>query len=301
MIPGIVVSFRAMKPPPIKIACSGTLDARSLEACLREADVHQDSSQRSPIIDLSSLSFIDPAGLIGLALCIEHLRGLGPKPSIHFPENEGIGHYLLRMGLRRFLRGRGRCHGAPRGRPRQRVTSALLELTVIERSSDVDTLLARLTDRVSRILTTELRYQPADVHNFASVISELCRNIIDHSESIGFVAAQRYTRADRDRFAVISVGDLGVGLRATLGRRYPVERWSDAEVIQRALLPQYSRHPNRGLGLTFVKKIASDYRGSLHLRSGASRIYLRGNRLLALAGAAFPGTQATISLREREI
>jgi anti-sigma regulatory factor (Ser/Thr protein kinase) len=176
----------------------------------------------------------------------------------------------------------------------------LLELTVIEDSKDVEVLLSGLTDRVAQILARELQYAPADVQNFANVISELCRNIIDHSESVGFVAAQRYTRTDRDRFVLISVGDLGVGLRATLGQRYPVDLWSDSEVIRRALLKQYSRHPDRGLGLTFVKKVASDYRGSLHLRSGSGRIYIRDNRLLELAGPAFPGTQVTISLRERE-
>jgi anti-anti-sigma regulatory factor len=288
-----------MKSPPTTLDCSGTLDARRLEVCLRAATAGHGDQRRSPVVDLSSLSFVDPAGLVGLALCVEHLRQRGPKPVVHYPADDSVGHYLLRMGLRNVLRGRARNQRAPRGRPRQRISSALLELSIIEDTADVDKLLSRLTDRVGRILKAELHYLPADVHNFASVISELCRNIVDHSGSVGFVAAQRYTRGDHDRFAVISVGDLGVGLRATLGTRYPVDQWSDTEVLRKSLLPEYSRHPDRGMGLTFVEKVASDYRGSLRLRSGSSCIYIRGNRLLSIPGAPFPGTQATISLRER--
>lgn len=288
-----------MASPPTTIDCSGKLDARGMEGCLHAATSYNGDQRRSPVVDLSSLSFVDPAGLVGLALLVEHFCHRGPKPVVHYPEDASVGHYLLRMGLRRVLRGRARNRGAPRGRPRQRVTSALLELSIIEDTADVDELLGRLTDRVSRILKAELHYLPADVHNFAAVIAELCRNIVDHSGSIGFVAAQRYTRDDHDRFAIISVGDVGVGLRATLGSRYPVNHWSDTEVLRKSLLPEFSRHPNRGMGLTFVEKVASDYRGSLHLRSGSSRIYIRGNRLFSIPGAPFPGTQATISLRER--
>jgi len=73
---------------------------------------------------------------------------------------------------------------------------------------------------------------------------------------VGYVAAQRYTRSkDHRKFALISVGDVGLGLRATLGQRYPVDGWTDEQVLLRALAPEYSRHPGRGLGLAFVEKI----------------------------------------------
>jgi hypothetical protein len=44
-----------------------------------------------------------------------------------------------------------------------------------------------------------------------------------------------------------------------------------------------------------VSKIVGQYRGSLHLRSGDARLYLR-HRARRLAAGLFPGTQLAISL-----
>lgn len=252
------------------------------------------------VLDLSGLRFMAPGGLTGLVQCVVHLCNQGWLPSVRFPTDDGTAQYLVRMGIRRALRGRARCLGAPRGRRRYGHSTALVELTTIQKTGDVDALLDGLTDSVADILEEQLGYSGADVGNFTSVISELSRNIIDHSGAIGFVAAQRYTAASRTRFALISVGDVGVGLRETLGQRYPVSGWSDAEVIIRALMRDYSRYPNRGLGLALVRKVCQDYRGSLHIRSSTCRIYVRGRKTVAIDAGWFPGTQVAISLQQKQ-
>lgn len=296
-----MLSCLLMKSSPTTITVPAKLDIQTLDALYHQCLGCGAAPRRSRcVIDLTDTHFIDPGGLTGLAQAVAYLRVQGWSPSVRFPVDE-VGYYLVRMGLRRALRGLGRCLGAPRGKRRYAASTALVEVSVIEGAQDVDALLLRLSDRVAGILGAELGYSRADAGNFCNVLSELCRNVIDHSGGVGFVAAQRYTRAqDGDRFAVISVGDVGVGLRSTLGQRYPVDSWSDVEILTRALLPTYSRHPNRGLGLAFVKKISSDYRGSLHMRSGSGRIYIRGNRLVNMGAAPFPGTQVVISLGQRD-
>lgn len=255
---------------------------------------------RQCTIDLTDLDFMSPAGLTAVAQSAALLKHRGWSPSIRFPDRPDVSQYLTRMGFRRAMRGLGRSLAAPRAGRRFRKSTALVELTTIRDTGDVDGLHEGLADRVAGILEDELGYSGADVGNFCNVISELTRNIIDHSESLGYVAAQRYTRgADQQRFALISVGDIGRGLRATLGQRYPVKGWTDEQVLLRALLPEYSRHPGRGLGLAFVQKVCQDYRGSLHFRSGSCRLYLRGRKAFRVDTGWFPGTQVAISLQEK--
>jgi sensor histidine kinase regulating citrate/malate metabolism len=75
---------------------------------------------------------------------------------------------------------------------------------------------------------------------------------------------------------VVGVADLGIGIRQSLATRYrQAERWSHIQAIVNALQKEYSRHPDRGLGLFMVSQIVGAYQGSLHLRSGDARLYLR--------------------------
>lgn len=280
---------------------SGRLDAPEADALFQTVTSWgaQNGSPRC-VLDLGEIEFMTPAGLTAVVQSARFLKGRGWSPSVRFPSDDRVSGYLVRMGLRRGLRGIGRCVAAPPARRHYAASTSLVELTTIRDTGDVDALLEGLSDRVAGILETELGYSATDVGNFCNVISELSRNIIDHSEDIGFVAAQRYSRSsDHQKYALISVGDAGRGLRATLGQRYPVSRWTDEQVLVNALLPEYSRHPGRGLGLSFVQKICQDYQGSLHLRSGACRLYLRGRKAFRVDSGWFPGTQIAISLQQK--
>lgn len=292
-----------MKKPTNIARISGKLDAPEADELFQTVTGwgNPDGTRRC-VIDLSELEFMLPAGLTALVQSVTHLKQNGWSPSVQFPVRQDVGKYLARMGLRRALRGVGRCIGGPKTNRRFRTSTALVELTPIRDTGDVEGLLDGLSDKVAGILESELGYSEADVGNFCNVISELSRNIIDHSGAVGFVAAQRYTKTkDRERYALISVGDVGVGLRSTLGQRYPVAQWSDADVLLRALMPEYSRHANRGLGLAFVQRVCQDYRGSLHIRSGACRLYIRGRKAFRVDAGWFPGTQVAISLQQKTV
>ncbi|MDD5703369.1 MAG: ATP-binding protein, partial [Dehalococcoidales bacterium] len=185
------------------------------------------------------------------------------------------------------------------GSTQQLSQEVVLELTKIERKekeshSDIENVLERL----SAILQNQLNFGEKEISDLTNIVSELCHIIKDHSEDQGFVAVQRYQRhSDGKRYVVIGVGDLGVGIKNSLGKRHDVSSWSHIDAIVHALKKDFSAYPNRGLGLYMVSKITKDYGGALHIRSGDARVYLRQNARGSQT-VQFPGTQVSISLSE---
>ncbi len=248
---------------------------------------------------LEEVRFIDPYGLVGLWCVLRCLRRRYPAVAVILPTDPELQGYLRRMNFRTLAVPVAVPEGTGRGRDSSVASDVLLELTPIEKHADVEQVVRSILGRVRRILESELGYGERDVTAFCTVLSEACTNICDHSEDIGVVAAQRYTQRAGTRYVVVGVADLGIGIRQSLATRYRhAERWSHIQAIVNALHKEYSRHPDRGLGLFMVSKIVGAYRGSLHIRSGDARLYLR-HRAQRLAAAPFPGTQLAISLSGR--
>ena len=250
----------------------------------------------SVLLDLSQTSFIDPYGMVCMWALTRHLRTRIQKVEVLLPNSRDVQGYMERMKLLPALR--------PRVRLRNRfgiltgisatAGERLLEVTRVRKGQDIGTT---VIEPILGILGKALG--GAHAANFTTPISEVCQNAREHSGDIGAVCVQRYTSHDGRRYVIIGVADLGVGIRASLGRRYPAaaESWDHETAIVNALKKEYSQFPGRGLGLYKVNQIVSDYEGSLHIRSGDTRLYI-GQRAFAFRGAAFPGTQVCIRLTE---
>jgi len=246
------------------------------------------------LIDLSTHTFVNPAGMTGVALAVRVLRERGWSPVVLFPTSDQAAGYLCYMGVDTVLKDMAECRNAD-GPKHAGSSDVLLELTKIEKSADVEGIRREIHDRVTAILRNQLKYKEKDVQAFAGVISELAQNIVDHSAGIGYVAAQTY-RSAQGRFVYLSVADSGIGLRNSLAERFPqAANWEDTEVIVNAMRPEFSRFANRGLGLTFVRKVCLDFKGTLQIRTGRTRLYLRAAKVHPFTGDAFPGTQVAIS------
>jgi len=92
---------------------------------------------------------MSPAGLTAVAQSATLLKNRGWSPSTRFPDRSDVSHYLARMGFRRAMRGVGRCLAAPRGDRRFRASTALVELTKIRDTGDVEGLLDGLSETVA--------------------------------------------------------------------------------------------------------------------------------------------------------
>ena len=275
-----------------------TMDTVFAEAAAR-VEGPADGGAEDLRLSLEDVRFIDPYGLVGLWCVLRYLQRRHPAVAVLPPTERELQGYLHRMNFAAVTSPLAILEGTAGGRRASGPSEVLLELTPIEQQADVEQVIRTILGRVRRILESELGYSEGDVTAFCTVLAEACTNICDHSADRGVVAAQRYTQRGGTRYIVVGVADLGIGIRQSLATRYrQAERWSHIQAIVNALHKEYSRHPDRGLGLFMVSKIVGAYQGSLHIRSGDARLYLR-HRARRLAASPFPGTQLAISLSAR--
>lgn len=249
---------------------------------------------------LDDVKFIDPYGLVALWGVVRYLKRRFRAVWVVPPAERDLQAYLRRMNFAEIIREAGTLETELTGRAGSTSASdVLLEMTPVEKEADVEEVTRNVLGRIRRILERELGYGERDVTAFCTVVSEACTNIFDHSEDVGVVAAQRYTQRNGTKYVIVGVADLGIGIRRSLATRFEqADGWSHVQAIVNALQKEYSRHPERGLGLFMVSRIVGDYRGSLHVRSGDARLYLR-HRARGIAVGPFPGTQLAISLSAR--
>lgn len=142
--------------------------------------------------------------------------------------------------------------------------------------------------QLSRFITEMiplLHLEPFHAEPIRYIVSELVRNVIEHSASPhgAFVAAQYYAKSNAIR---IGIADTGVGIRRTIRRSYSVE--DDLSAIRLALIPgitgmtrqEGGTELNAGAGLFFIKAIATVNRDFFVLYSGSAFYKLLKQRSL---------------------
>jgi len=259
---------------------------------------------RSDRIDLRAVSFIDPYGMVGLLEIGELCMLEDVKKTVLLPRSAEVLRYLERMDF--FPPARRSFTLDPMQPPVSGSggeSDVLLEITPIERAGDIHYIVGRVRDRAQAILAAHLKYDERAINGFIVALSEVCQNIIEHSENKGFVGIQKYRYPSLGRNIVkIAVMDAGIGFRRSLGTRFKLK--GDLDAIEKALLQGASRHEDegRGHGLAAVRRFVTQWNGRLSLRSGTARLSLipkwaRGKeRELNLVN--FPGSQINIILPE---
>ncbi len=261
------------------------------------------------VIDLRGLEFIDLFGMAGLAyLCGDLRDGAGREVGLELGEGTACG-FLERAGFFDILpvAVTERCDLPPARLDYMRLfyggNRALIEFTRIDSHRTIDDVL----DKAMHILRHRLRYSRNETRGLAMMLSEVCRNILDHhgdgDRAEGLVAMQAHGRAG-DRFVQVVVGDRGRGIRHTLSRHPDYAGLSsDVEAIARSVQLGASEHddPTHGTGLYHLLRLAGQSGGTVHLRSGGGKLYLRADRgeRRLLSVPMLSGTQVVITLPAR--
>jgi hypothetical protein len=262
---------------------------------------------RSDRIDLRTVTFIDPYGMLALLEIGELCQLEDVKKTILLPDSAEVCRYLDRMDFftharRNFFLEPAQPGFSQNARPAAD-SDVLLEITPIERSNDIHYIVGRVRDRAQAILETHLRYDERAVNGFIVALSEVCQNIIEHSENKGFVGIQKYRFPKLDRNIVkIAVMDIGIGFRKSLAARFKLK--NDLEAIDKALLHGASRYEDegRGHGLAAVRRFVTQWQGKISIRSGSARLsilpsWARGKEQ-ERGLTQFPGSQINILLPE---
>jgi anti-sigma regulatory factor (Ser/Thr protein kinase) len=267
----------------------------------------QKTFSESAIIDLKDVSFIDPYSMVGLL----EIGGLsyaeGVQKTLFLPGSEEVLRYLERMDFFKFV---GKYFRLEPAKPeisgkylRSSYSDVLLEITPIEKSDDIHFIVGKVKTRAHKILTKHLHYDENAIHGFIVALSEVCQNILEHSEKTGFVGIQKYHFQNLNKNIVkIAVMDIGIGFRKSLSKRFMFI--NDLDAIEKALLHGASRYADkgRGHGLASVRRFVNQWNGKLSIRSGTAKLsiiphWARGQeREINLSH--FPGAQINIMLPE---
>lgn len=246
---------------------------------------------RDPIdIDISETGFLDPYAIINLCLVFRYIQKYIPAVSISLPKENNVHSYLERINFLNYMPERTRL---PARRKNLLPSDVLLELTTIQKQSDVHDVIDYSVTKIGQILQTNLGYTEKDVVSFCTALSETCQNIVDHSKDKGLVCVQKYHK--ETNYVIIAVSDLGIGIKRSLSSRYDTRLWNHTIALQNALQLGVSRFLDRGKGLYKVMEIVKKYKGKLIIRSGSGRIEIGNNTHPAIV-PYFPGTQIYIRL-----
>jgi hypothetical protein len=283
------------------------LDEAGLEQLLSRAERAGPSKVGG--LDLKDLHFVDPYGLLGLL-------SIGSSPAyregqiwgLTAPGNPAVRSFLKRTGAWNRLESSFLVDRTWEGEHRDGVRGEgeppLLEVTPVRDPSDVHRAVSRVKGRTDRLLVGRLGYNPLAADRFTVALAEICQNIVDHSESEGFVAAQYYPPARGRGMVRLAVMDVGIGVRRSLASRYASrfeDGWDDRKAVRLAFQRWVSRfdEPGRGLGLKLVAEMVRGWGGRLLLRSGTAAYAIHpgwGSRPRRSGLSPFPGTQINIFL-----
>ncbi len=260
------------------ISAPASLDERHFDALVE--GLGTEGAERV-LVDARHTRWVDPFGMLALLALGEIARRRGESAVLQLPDDAEVVSYLGRMGFFELAEEMYEIHGpARRKRTESGSSDVLLEITSVRSYDDVHDVVERVNERGQTILTTQLHYPRAQALQFTAMLSEVCQNIVDHAEGLGWVATQSYTwqkRLGGRRVVVIAVMDLGIGFRASLASAHAarfVDRWNDATALEQAFMHGLNRFhdPHRGQGLQQIRKNAGRWAGRVSIRSGTARI-----------------------------
>ena len=255
------------------------------------------------VIDFRGCDFIAPYGATLFAAYILWLKEIKHrKVNVQSTKKSVAGNFLLQCGFFELI-------GEDGAAPTEQREDRTVKLTRISSSSDIPAF-AKLVMNILQIEDEEL----AGAVKYSLV--ELLRNVVQHSGSPngGVAMAQYYPNTG---LVEICVADMGVGIKSTINRAYP-EIDLNLNALKFATLPHVSgtfgpsiygsMGDNAGLGLFFIKQIASLSSGGFFLGSKDDLIDIWGDEngsqyklYIHARTGGWPGTFAYLQLRRDTI
>lgn len=232
---------------------------------------------KSLTVDFSNVSFYDISSIVTLLAKLYVLVQNGISVNIENYGNSGAFTYMQRMNFFEI------CGiNINESFSRHNSTGRFVEIKRIGKKHRIDT--AKLSEEVADCIAPDQKElsdpeQTGFYDGISYSVSELINNVIQHSNSYGFISAQYYPKEDLTQ---IVVADIGIGIRQSFiesDSPYSSQATTDREAIELALKAQVSSKThgkyavggaeNAGVGLTLLKHVA--------LKSGGDFLVISGN------------------------
>lgn len=241
------------------------------------------------VLDLSEAAFVEPFGLVGVAVLAERAVNSGRQVTFVPPANASVRNYLSRMRLGQVLGDLGITHGLPvvHANPLQ---TELLELQKFSGQGGGEAVATLVYDKLEAVGADSMVRQ-----TLFEAICEVAGNVDFHAKiTHGYVAAQTTHQGQKVLF---SIADSGQGLRASLSAVRQIT--DDAEAIDLAVSEEVSGtgETGRGQGLPTVVGTSVGLNGVVHIASGnAKTLHTRTNVIKSVTPGSFPGTAIQVEL-----
>lgn len=211
------------------------------------------------VINLRNLQWIDPAGLVALAVFAEAQADIGRPPYLYGPEDLSRARYLSRMHVGEVITDLGGVHDLPQTTEWDQ-EGKLLELQRFDGRQAAEALGRLVHERID---------DPHLAHAMHASICEIGINVPEHSgRDHGYIAAVTTYRASRMSFAV---GDAGVGVLEPL---LPLGFGAHSEVLRALLEVGVTRtgQAGRGRGIISTRGLVNARGGQVFMASGAASV-----------------------------
>ena len=254
-----------------------------------------DFSLDTPLLDLSNVTFFEPFALVYVGMFLRYHNSRGIKPRVKAPTSRQARDYLARQNF--WARFNFNPNIIKEESLRRLTTSTSLnDIVDVERQESV------AEDIAEKILVVLRRNSVAvRATAIAELMSELADNFAQHSErTLAAVAMQYYPKL---QYVSLSIGDCGIGIRASLASnpKYShIAQGPHHEAALKAFEPLVSRRAEGGTGLTEVREQTLKLGGTLILATGDGYVTIsqRGTRFGAMA-YDLSGVQIQLGFPER--
>lgn len=213
------------------------------------------------VIDFTTLSFIQPAGVVALDNMIAWLLKRGVKVRFNYFTNVQNRNtptkYLDDSGFFKKYLGHQLVEGAS-----LRSTTIPLQNVTYEESY------SWLKNTFTPWLAGQLGVKTVTLGNIEMCLGEIFNNIKDHSyENIGCLYAQHFPQKGIVTFCI---ADFGVGIPYNVRKVLP--EYSDSQALHQAIVEGFTTKTsprNLGAGLhTMIKNVVVNLKGTVHINSG---------------------------------
>lgn len=279
------------------------LSALSSNELFRQIDVRATSTH----LDLSDVPDINPAGLLNILLTALWLKQLNQRVTVTLPKDPRLIWRLQRLHLL------GHLHALDVGY--SGLASNLKRFGEIELPYfgtdriDTEEKSRRIGGGLYKHLLGMAGYPNTEAEAVGNVVTELCGNLWEHSDSPGGGYSIIQVVPVNGRLStIVALGDVGIGLRRSLSSYFKhsgIVPSADADVIREAVRPGVSskymiRTSKRGEGLSNIVRLTQKHGYHLGIRTGDTFLHFSPVQpQIPHVGAPFPGVQVFIALEHQ--